>query len=197
MGPGPARVVGIGASAGGVDALLRIVGALPSDLPAAICIVLHVPAEGPSLLPQILGRATTLPVVAPADGEPVRAGRIYVAPPGRHLTVTAGALRLGSGPKEHGARPAVDPMLRSLAEAYGERAVAVILSGALDDGSSGALAVKQAGGAVIVQDPADATVPSMPEHAQRAVGDVDAVLTAGEIGPALGNLAAGPSRAVA
>jgi two-component system, chemotaxis family, protein-glutamate methylesterase/glutaminase len=186
----PARVVGIGASAGGVDALIRLVRHLPGDLPAAICIVLHVPATGHSLLAPILDRITDLSVGVAADGEPLRPGRVYVAPPDRHLTVDSGSVRLGRGPKENAVRPAVDPLLRSLAAAYGEAAVAVVLSGALGDGSSGAMAVKQAGGVVIVQDPEDATVPSMPESALRAVGD-DAVLPSAEIGEALRRLADG------
>jgi two-component system, chemotaxis family, protein-glutamate methylesterase/glutaminase len=190
---GLTRAAGVGASAGGVDALIRIVRALPADLPAAVCIVLHVPATGRSLLAPILGRQTELEVAVPADGEPLRPGRVYVAPPDRHLSVAAGRLELGRGPKENGVRPAVDPMLKSLAAAYGEHSVAVILSGALGDGSTGALAVKQAGGTVIVQDPEDATVPSMPESAIRTVGEVDAVLKAAEIGPALGRLLAGGS----
>ena len=181
-------MVGVGASAGGVDALIQIVSALPADLTAAVCIVLHVPATGRSMLAPILDRLTSLEVGVAADGEPLRPGRVYVAPPDRHLTVTAGRLALGRGPKENGVRPAVDTMLRSLAATYAEHAVAVVLSGALGDGSAGARAVKQAGGVVIVQDPEDATVPSMPESAIRAVGDVDAVLTAPEIGPALGRL---------
>jgi two-component system chemotaxis response regulator CheB len=188
---GLSRVVGIGASAGGVDVLVRVVEKLSPDLPAALCVVLHVPATGRSLLPEILERTTELPVAVPEDGEPVRRGRIYVAPPDRHLTVAGRRLWLGRGPKENGVRPAVDPMLRSLAGAYGDHAVAVILSGALGDGSAGAVAVKQAGGAVLVQDPEEATVPSMPESALRAVGAVDAVLRASEIGPALARLAAG------
>jgi two-component system, chemotaxis family, protein-glutamate methylesterase/glutaminase len=187
----PARVVGIGASAGGVDALIRLVRHLPAELPAAICVVLHVPATGRSLLAQILDRVTDLAVAVAVDGEPLLPGRIYVAPPDRHLTVTDGRLQLGRGPKENAVRPAVDPMLRSLAAVYGDRAVAVVLSGALGDGSSGALAVKQAGGAVIVQDPRDATVPSMPESALRVVGDVDAVLPSGDIGLMLIRLADG------
>jgi two-component system, chemotaxis family, protein-glutamate methylesterase/glutaminase len=185
----PARVVGIGASAGGVDALIRLVRHLPADLPAAICIVLHVPATGRSLLAPILDRVTELAVAVAVDGEPLVCGRIYVAPPDRHLTVAEGQVRLDRGPKENAVRPAVDPMLRSLAAAYGERSVAVVLSGALGDGSSGAVAVKQAGGTVIVQDPDDATVPSMPTSALRAVGDVDAVLRSHEIGTALLELA--------
>jgi two-component system, chemotaxis family, protein-glutamate methylesterase/glutaminase len=185
---GLTRVVGVGASAGGVDALIRIVRTLPADLPAALCIVLHVPATGRSLLAPILDRQTPLAVRVPEDGEGLRPGCVYVAPPDRHLTVAAGRAELGRGPKENGVRPAVDPMLRSLAAAFGEHAVAVVLSGALGDGSAGALAVKQAGGAVIVQHPDDATVPSMPESAIRAVVDVDAVLTATEIGHELGRL---------
>jgi two-component system chemotaxis response regulator CheB len=185
------RVVGVGASAGGLDALLRIVRTLRADLPLAICIVLHVPATGRSLLGPILDRQTDFDVKVAEDGEAIRPGRAYVAPPDRHLTVAAGRLQLGRGPKENGVRPAVDPMLRSLAATYGEHAVAVILSGALGDGSTGARAVKQAGGLVIVQDPDDAPVPSMPESAIRTVGDVDAVLAATEIGDALAGLAHG------
>jgi two-component system chemotaxis response regulator CheB len=186
---GVTRVVGVGASAGGLDALLRIVRLLPANLPVAICIVLHVPATGRSLLGAILNRQSDFDVRVAEDGESLQPGRAYVAPPDRHLTVADGRLELGRGPKENGVRPAVDPMLRSLAAAYGEHAVAVILSGALGDGSTGALVVKQSGGAVIVQDPDDAAVPSMPESAIRAVGDVDAVLTATEIGEELTRLA--------
>jgi two-component system chemotaxis response regulator CheB len=184
-------VAGIGASAGGVDALLRLLRHLDGDLPAALLVVLHVPATGRSLLAPILDRRTDLQVRVPEDGEEPAPGRVYVAPPDRHLVVVDGRLQLGRGPKENAVRPAVDPMLRSLAAAYGADAVAVILSGALGDGSSGALAVRSAGGTVIVQDPADAAVPSMPESALRAVGRADAVLTAAAIGDALTQLADG------
>jgi two-component system, chemotaxis family, protein-glutamate methylesterase/glutaminase len=184
----PTCVVGIGASAGGIDALTRLVGRLPAQLPAAVCVVLHIPATGRGMLAAILARHTALAVDVATEGEPLCAGRIYVAPPDRHLTVRDGHLRLDRGPKEHGARPAVDPMLRSLAVAYGTRAVAVVLSGALGDGSSGALAVRNAGGAVLVQDPVDATVPSMPESALRALGEADAVLPAGALGAAVARL---------
>jgi two-component system chemotaxis response regulator CheB len=185
----PARVVGIGASAGGVDALIEVVRDLPASLAAAICVVLHVPSTGTSLLAPILGRHTRLTVEVAQDGAPLRAGRIYVAPNDRHLMVADGVVVLDRGPKENGVRPAVDVMLRSLAESCGADAVAVILSGALGDGSAGAVAVRRAGGAVVVQDPGDATVPSMPESALRAVGEVDAVLPAAAIGPALATLA--------
>ena len=184
-------VVGIGASAGGVDALARLFGTLNDDLPAAVLVVLHVPATGRSLLAPILNRHTALDVRVAEEGEALVPGRVYVAPADRHLVVANGRVRLERGPKENAVRPAVDPMLRSLAASYGDRAVAVVLSGALGDGSSGALAVKLAGGTVIVQDPEDATVPSMPESALRAVGEADAVLTADAIGPELARLAQG------
>jgi two-component system chemotaxis response regulator CheB len=185
------RVVGIGASAGGVDALTRVLRNVERDVRAALMVVLHVPATGRSLLAPILDRYTDLDVRVAEHGEEITAGRVYVAPPDRHLTVSGGRVQLERGPKENAARPAVDPMLRSLAAAYGDHAIAVVLSGALGDGSSGALAVRQAGGTVIVQDPDDATVPSMPESALHAVGDADAVLAADAIGAALMRLADG------
>lgn len=179
------RVVGIGASAGGVDALVQVVRELPASLPVALCVVLHVPSAGTSLLAPILARETRLAVGVAQDGERLRAGRVYVAPNDRHLVVADGAVVLDDGPKENGVRPAVDPLLRSLAASYGAEAVAVILSGALADGSAGALAVCSAGGHVIVQDPAEATVRSMPESALSAVGRAGDVLRAAAIGPAL------------
>jgi two-component system, chemotaxis family, protein-glutamate methylesterase/glutaminase len=181
----PARVVGIGASAGGVDALIRVVRHLPADFGAAVCIVLHVPSSGQSLLAPILGRHTDLKVLEAQDGQRLQAGGVYVAPNDRHLILSNGHLQLDRGPKENGVRPAVDVMLRSLAAAYGPQSIAVILSGALGDGTAGAVAVRQAGGLVVVQDPDDATVASMPESALRAVGDPDAVMDAGDIGAEL------------
>jgi two-component system, chemotaxis family, protein-glutamate methylesterase/glutaminase len=168
---------------------MRLFGRLDGDLPAAVLVVLHVPATGHSLLAPILDRRTALDARVAKDGEVLTRGRVYVAPADRHLVVADGRVRLERGPKENAVRPAVDPMLRSLAADYGDQAVAVVLSGALGDGSSGALAVKLAGGTVIVQDPEDAMVPSMPESALRAVGEADAVLTADAIGPELSRLA--------
>jgi two-component system chemotaxis response regulator CheB len=183
-GDPPARVVGIGASAGGVDALIRVVRQLPADFPAAICVVLHLPSSGRSLLSSILGRHTELEVLEAGDDQPLRAGRVYVAPNDRHLMVADGRLRLDRGPKENGVRPSVDVMLRTLAASRGSGAIAVILSGALGDGTTGAVAVRNSGGLVLVQNPEDATVPSMPESALRAERDADAVLQASENGPA-------------
>jgi two-component system chemotaxis response regulator CheB len=190
-GAAPYRVVGIGASAGGVDALIKVMEGLDSSLDAAVCVVLHVAATGKSLLPSILDRYTELPVAMAVDGERLVAGRVYVAPPDRHLLVADGRVSLTRGPKENGVRPAVDAMLRSLAASVGPGAIAVVLSGALGDGSNGALAVARAGGSVIVQDPEDAVVPSMPERALEAVGDVDSVLPATEIGREIARIANG------
>ena len=184
-GERPTHVVGIGASAGGVEAIIRVLRHLPADFPAATCIVLHVPSSGRSLLAPILGRHTDLEVIEAVDGQALVPGRAYVAPNDRHLMLGDGRVRLDRGPKQNGVRPAVDAMLRTLADAYGSRSIAVILSGALGDGSAGAVAVRRAGGAVLIQDPKDATVASMPESALRAVGVADAVLDAADIGPAL------------
>jgi two-component system chemotaxis response regulator CheB len=176
--PLPDRLVGIGASAGGIDALLKLLDALPPELPHALLVVLHVPAQGQSVLAAILGRTCQLPVVTATDGLPVRPGHVYVAPPDRHLTIHLGALQLSSGAQENGVRPAVDPLLRSLAVAGGPRAVGVVLSGALGDGALGARAIAQAGGQVLVQDPAEAMVPSMPLHTIATVGAAARVLPA-------------------
>jgi two-component system chemotaxis response regulator CheB len=158
-------IVVIGGSAGSVEALQRLVAGLPADLPAAIFIVVHFPAEGTSMLPDILTRAGALPAQHAEDGEPIERRRIYVARPGCHLLLNPGRLRVSSGPKENGHRPAVDPLFRTAAQAYGPRVLGVVLSGNLDDGTAGLLAIKEAGGAAVVQDPADALYPSMPRSA--------------------------------
>ncbi|NUT55005.1 MAG: chemotaxis protein CheB [Thermoleophilia bacterium] len=185
----PARVIGIGASAGGLEALVRVVQCLPADFAGAICIVLHVPAMGRNLLASILARRAEVPIETARHGEPLAAGHVYVAPSDRHLLVNEGKLELSRGPKENGVRPAVDPLLRSVA-GYRERGVAVVLSGTLGDGSAGAAAVARAGGVVIVQDSADALFPSMPETALGAVGPRAHVLEAPEIGKLLVKLSA-------
>ncbi|HEX7277294.1 MAG TPA: chemotaxis protein CheB, partial [Acidimicrobiales bacterium] len=144
------RVVALGASAGGVEALSIVVGGLPRDLPAAVLVVLHVAPWGTSVLPDILARRGALPACHAVDGQPILAGHVYVAPPDRHLTVEAGTLRLTGGPKENGCRPAVDTLFRSAAAAYGAGVVAVVLSGSLSDGTAGLVAVRQRGGVTIV-----------------------------------------------
>jgi two-component system, chemotaxis family, protein-glutamate methylesterase/glutaminase len=186
------RAIGVGASAGGLDALVLLVRGLPADLAAPVLIVLHLAPDGRSVLAQILDRQTDLDVVPGEDGAPLQAGVIVVARPDRHLLVRDGRVRLDSGPKVNGSRPAVDPLLSTLAAEFGAGSVAVILSGALGDGASGARAVVAAGGAVLVQDPADAMVSSMPESALAAVGPAAQILPADELGLALGRLAREP-----
>jgi two-component system chemotaxis response regulator CheB len=186
----------IGASAGGVEALRKIVALLPDDLPAAILVVLHIWPEGPSLLPQILNSAGPLTAVHPYDGEALEYGRIYVAPPDFHLMVEPGMVRVMRGPKENRHRPAVDPLFRSVAAAYGPRVVACVLSGSMDDGTAGALAVKRHGGMVIVQDPAGAIHKGMPESTIENVV-VDCVLPLDAIAPKLIELSMNGTRPAA
>lgn len=170
-GATPPAIVALGASAGGVEALQRTIEGLPAALPAALCVVLHIPATTRSILAEILARKTALAVSQAVDGEEIQPGHVYVAPADHHLVVSEGRLVLDRGPKENGTRPAIDPLFRSVAAACGPRCAAVVLSGALADGAAGAAAVAASGGVVLVQDPADAAVPSMPEAALLAVPD--------------------------
>lgn len=166
------KIIVIGASAGGFEAIRTLIAALPRNLPASIFIVWHMSADVSGILPHVLNKYDTLPAANAVDGEPVVPGRIYVAPPDHHLVLEEGIVRVTRGPKENRFRPAVDPLFRSAAQAYGPQVIGIVLSGALDDGTSGLWAVKQRGGIAIVQDPLDAVVSSMPESALREV-DVD------------------------
>ena len=167
MGKTPAIVV-IGASAGGVEAIRALAAALPAGFPAAVFVVLHIGAHK-SELPWLLNQTGSLRACHPKDGDPIHAGHIYVAPPDHHLLVEPGHVRLTRGPRENWARPAVDPLFRSAARAYGPGVIGVILTGGLNDGTAGLFEVKQHGGATVVQDPDDAENPSMPRSALRHV----------------------------
>jgi two-component system chemotaxis response regulator CheB len=171
----------VGASAGGVEALVRFVASLPPGFPAAVLVVLHVSATGTSVLASILARAGRLPVATAQDGEPLAPGRLYVAPPDRHLLANGGRVQLTQTPRENGHRPAVDPTMRSAAQTAGGRTAGVILSGSRDDGTAGLLAIKRAGGVAVVQDPEEALYEGMPRNAIEHV-DVDAVLRVDDIG---------------
>jgi two-component system chemotaxis response regulator CheB len=182
-------IIVIGSSAGGVDALVKLVNQLPANLPASIFTVLHIPARSPSVLPDILSRSGPLPAIHPADREEITHGRIYIAPPDQHLLIEQGYIRIARGPRENRHRPAIDPTFRSAALAYGPRVVGVILTGALGDGTAGLLAIKQRGGIAVVQDPHDALYPSMPLSALANV-QVDYMVPLALIGPLLMRLVA-------
>jgi two-component system chemotaxis response regulator CheB len=161
----PSRLIAIGASAGGVRAISDLVGALPADLDGAVLVVLHLSPTAHSALPSILARRTPLRVFGAVDGSPLETGTVYVAPPDFHLGVAGGVVRVPRGPCENGHRPSIDALFRSVADAAGPRAVAIVLSGALDDGAAGLVAVHLAGGTTLVQDPHEAAVPDMPLNA--------------------------------
>jgi two-component system chemotaxis response regulator CheB len=181
----------IGASAGGVDALSRLIGALPADLPASVFIVLHLSPDSPSLLPAILARLTRLTVTAAQDGAEIADRRVYVCPPDRHMLIERGRVRVVHGPKENLHRPAADPLFRSAAWTYGPRVVGVVLTGARDDGAAGLWAIKTCGGVTVVQDPATAAFPEMPSSALASV-EIDHCLPLEGIPPLLARLARQP-----
>jgi two-component system, chemotaxis family, protein-glutamate methylesterase/glutaminase len=185
-------IIVIGASAGGVEALQKIVSRLPPQFDAAVFVVLHVTAEATSALPAILNRAGPLPAHHAINKERISYGRIYVAQPDFHLVLRDGQVRVVHGPRENRSRPSVDPLFRSAAIIYGSRVVGVVLSGALDDGTAGLLAIKAQGGLAIVQDPDDALVAGMPRSALEYV-QVDYTVPVAEIGPLLVRLAHEPA----
>lgn len=177
-------LVVIGASAGGVDALQTLVQDLPPEFPAAVLVVLHVASTGTSVLPQILARQGPLPATFARDRDELRRGQIFVAPADHHMLVHDGRVRLTRGPRENGHRPAIDPLFRSAGRAAGERTIAVVMSGLLDDGASGLRFIKASGGAAVVQDPDDALFPSMPKAAM-ALAHVDRIVPASSMASVL------------
>jgi two-component system chemotaxis response regulator CheB len=180
-------LVVIGGSAGGLEALCPLIAGLPGDLPAAVLVVLHMPARTESALAAIVDRCGPLPAVPASSGEPLRPGRVHVAVPDRHLLVRDSTILLSRAPKQNRARPAIDALFRSAARWRGGRTVGVVLSGSLDDGAAGLAAIASAGGACVVQDPADALVASMPAAAL-AVVPTATTCPAAELGPALAAL---------
>jgi two-component system chemotaxis response regulator CheB len=176
-------IVVVGASAGGVEALSQFVSALPADFPAPVFVTVHFPPYATSVLPRILNRAGPLEALHPKDRDTIEPGKIYIAPPDHHLLVFQGRVRVSRGPTENANRPAIDPMFRTAALAYGDRVIGVLLTGNLDDGTAGFFAIKRRNGTTVVQDPTDAMFPSMPASAIE-FGVVDHVAALDEI-PAL------------
>jgi len=166
---GQFAIIVIGASMGGVEALQRVAAELPRDLPAAICVVQHI-GRFTSQLPGLLGRCGPLPALHARHGDAIRPGHIHVAPPDHHMLLNDGRIGLTRGPRENWARPSIDPLFRSAARAYGPLVIGVILTGMLNDGTAGLLAVRKAGGIAVVQDPADAIAPDMAWSALRYAG---------------------------
>ena len=188
-------IIVVGASAGGVEALRRLCAALPADLPAVVLVVQHLSPSARSVLPQLLSRVGPLPATSPADGEMLEAGRIYVGGPDHHMLVRQGKVLMRRGPYENRTRPAVNALFRSAAVAYGSRVIGVVLTGLLDDGTDGLIAIKAAGGTSIVQDPKDAEWPSMPRNALQR-DHVDHAVALDDLGALLARLTreeAGPS----
>ena len=189
------RVVVIGASAGGVEALQDVVNKLPAGFDAPVFVVLHIPPYTSSALPDILTRAGCLKALHPKDGAKIEPGLIYVAPPDHHLLIGDGCVQIKRGPKENRFRPSIDALFRSAAYRYGPKTIGVILSGALDDGTSGLWSIKQLGGIAIVQNPDQARFESMPRSAMDYV-DIDHQLPSTEIGAFLARLITAPPDAV-
>jgi two-component system chemotaxis response regulator CheB len=185
------RIIVIGASAGGVETLRKLVAGLSADLPAAVFVVVHISPHSNSVLPQILNRTGSLTALHPKQGETFQPGHIYVAPPDYHLLLKTGHIHLSRGPKENNSRPAIDVLFRTAAQAYNSQVIGVLLSGLLDDGTAGLWAIKQQGGIAIVQDPEEALYSSMPRNAIENV-EVDLILPVSEITTALINLANEP-----
>lgn len=191
--PGPI-VVAVAASAGGLGALRKLLGALPADFPAAVAITQHLDPHHPSHLAAILARSTPLVVKQAAAGDVLRPGSVFIAPPDSHLLIEAGGrVALTQTARVHMVRPSADRLFESLAASYGPRAVAVVLTGSGADGEGGVRAVRRRGGTVIAQDPATAEHAGMPTAAVRT-GCVDEVLPLERIAPRLVALAHAEAR---
>jgi two-component system chemotaxis response regulator CheB len=183
------RIVVIGASAGGVEAMTQLVKHFPAGLDAAVFISMHFPAYSVSMLPDILNRADGLKAKHPQQGEAIQPGYLYISPPDYHLLIHTDTIELSRGPKENGHRPAIDPMFRSAAKAYGSEVVGVILTGMLDDGTAGLRAIKSEGGMALVQDPEEAFFKGMPKSAIANVA-VDKVLPLNDLADEIAKLVA-------
>ena len=183
-------VIVIGASAGGIRAVIAVLSRLPKDLPACVGVVIHRGAMSSSDWSHTLGSKAEVTVVEPKSGDALVNGVVYVAPADCHMIFEPGRIRLDGGEKEHNTRPAVDPLFISAAQAYGDRVVGVVLTGGGYDGKEGLIAVSAAHGISLVQKPSEAQHASMPAHAV-AHDHVRALLSVEEIGDAIARMARG------
>jgi len=178
------QVVAIGASAGGLHALAEVLRPLPRDFPSSILVVQHLDPHHESLLTQLLRRRTAIRVKQAEDGEAIERGVVYIAPPDEHLLVEQGQVRLAHTKTVHFSRPSIDLLFESVAAAYGEHCIGLVLSGSLRDGAAGIGAIKSAGGTTLVEDPDKAEFPSMP-LAALATRSVDHVVPLQKLGAVL------------
>ena len=181
------NIIVVGASAGGVEALTNFVKGLPEEINASVFIVLHIPSYSRSNLPQILSKVTSLSVSHPKDGQKIETGHIYVAPPDHHMLIEENKVAIKKGPKENRFRPSVDALFRSAAYVYGPRVIGIVLTGALDDGTSGMWSIKRLGGITLVQEPDEAFFPEMPLNVLEYV-NVDHVVPVAKMGRLLETL---------
>jgi two-component system, chemotaxis family, protein-glutamate methylesterase/glutaminase len=182
-------IVVFGGSAGAIEAMTNVIRVLPSDLPAAVFLVVHTAPQSPGYLADIFSRLGPLPAAYAEDRTSFERGRIYLAPPDFHLLLEPpNIMRVVRGPRENRTRPAVDPLFRSAALAFGPRVIGVILSGGLDDGTAGLRGIKMCGGTAVVQDPGEALVGSMPRSALLNVS-IDYCVPSRELGPLIDQLA--------
>jgi two-component system chemotaxis response regulator CheB len=177
------RLVVIGASRGGVTALISLASALPGDFPWPILVTQHI-GRRPSILPSLINGRAKLSASHGVDGEVVMPGRIYIAPPDHHMLIRRGRIELSRGPKVNWSRPGIDPMFRSAAEGYGRDTIGIVLTGDLNDGTAGLLEIERRGGITVIQDPAEAEAPSMPTSCARYV-QIDYCLPLDDIAPFL------------
>jgi len=184
-------VIVIGGSSGAIEPLQQLLAELPADLPAAVFVVVHTAPDRPSRLPEVLSRYASITASNALHGEKIKTGHVYVAPSDNHLSLQRDYVRVVRGPRVNGQRPAVDALFRSAAREFGPRVIGVLLSGQLDCGTAGLLAIRARGGLTVVQDPAEATFPDMPSNALRHV-QIDHVLSAKPIGGLLARLAGNP-----
>jgi two-component system, chemotaxis family, protein-glutamate methylesterase/glutaminase len=189
---GERRVIAIGGSAGAIKAVKALCEGLQPDIPAAICIVIHVGSRGSNLIADALGDSCPIPIETAVDGQSLEHGRAYVAAADHHLVIVDDTIRLGHGPRENLARPAIDPLLRSAGVSYGSRAIGVVLTGMLDDGAAGLADLKRCGGVTVVQNPTEAAEREMP-LAALAASDIDYRTSLAELGPLFNHLTSKPA----